>query len=180
MFQSLKYTVLGGALVLATSASAATEASSFKVAFVDLQDALQSVDAGKEAKKQLEKEMNAKRQLLEKTQANLQKETEEFDKKAAIMNETARAQKQQEIQKKIAEFQKSYGESQMELQKRERELTKPIIDELRTIVEGIGKAQTFNLILEKNEGAVLYAQDGKDLTKDVISAFNDRKKGKKK
>ena len=161
---------------LSVAAEAAPDASPFKVAFVDLQDALQTVDAGKKAKAQLEKEMNAKRQNLEKTQASLQKETEEFDKKAAIMNEAARAQKQAEIQKKIAEFQKSYGESQMELQKRERELTKPIIDELRSIVEGLGKGQGFHLVLEKNEGAVLYAQDGKDLTKEVIAAFNSRKK----
>jgi outer membrane protein len=180
MYRGLTLSIVVGALLLASSVQAVAETPSFKVAYVDLQDALQSVDAGKQAKQQLEKEMTAKRQNLEKTQAALQKETEEFDKKAAIMNETARAQKQQEIQKKIAEFQKSYGESQMELQKRERELTKPIIDELRTIVEGIGKAQTFNLIFEKNEGAVLYVQDGKDLTKEVIEAYNSRKKGKKK
>lgn len=170
---------LGALLVFAFSTTAKADTAGFKVAFVDLQDALQSVDAGKNAKAQLEKEMTAKRTSLEKAQKNLQKETEEFEKKAAVMNESARAAKQAELQKKIAEFQKSFGESQMELQKRERELTKPIIDELRTIVEGMGKAQNFNLVLEKNEGAVLYAQNGTDLTKDVIAAFNSRK-GKKK
>src|SRR4051794_25136453 len=97
-----------GALTLAATAMAA-ETPSFKVAYVDLQNALQTVDSGKAAKSQLEKEMNAKRQSLEKAQQALQKETEEFEKKAAIMNETARAAKQTEIQKKIAEFQKSYG-----------------------------------------------------------------------
>lgn len=170
---------LGALLVFALSSTAMADTGAFKVAFVDLQDALQSVEAGKNAKAQLEKEMTAKRASLEKAQKSLQKETEEFEKKAAIMNDTARAAKQAELQKKIAEFQKSFGESQMELQKRERELTKPIIDELRSIVEGMGKAQNFNLVLEKNEGAVLYAQNGTDLTKDVIAAFNSRK-GKKK
>ncbi len=170
----------GALLVFGLSSTAkADTAAPFRVAFVDLQDALQSVDAGKNAKAQLEKEMTAKRKKLEKAQAGLQKETEEFEKKAAVMNEAARSAKQAELQKKIAEFQKSFGESQMELQKRERELTKPIIDELRTIVEGMGKAQNFHLVLEKNEGAVLYAQNGTDLTKEVIAAFNARK-GKKK
>lgn len=178
MFRTVTLSILGLGLLVSPFARAAAEAPTFKVAFVDLQNALQSVDAGKKAKSQLEKEMNQKKQTLEKTQAALQKETEEFDKKAAIMNEAARAKKQAELQKKIAEFQKSYGESQMELQKRERELTKPIIDELRSIVEGIGKGQGFHLILEKNEGAVLYAQDGKDLTKEVIDAFNSRKRKK--
>jgi outer membrane protein len=167
-------------LFVTASAHSADSAAVFKVAFVDLQESLQSVDAGKQAKSQLEKEMTAKRAAIEKSQAALQKETEEFDKKAAIMNEAARSAKQAELQKKIAEFQKGFQESQVELQKRERELTKPIIDELRTIVEGLGKAQNFHLVLEKNEGAVLYAQNGTDLTKEVIEAFNSRKKGKKK
>lgn len=171
-----RFGLIGLSALYLVSSTAFGAADGFRVAYVDLQDALQSVEAGKKAKSQLEREMNAKRAQLEKTQAALQKETEEFEKKAAIMNESARAARQAELQKKIVEFQKSFGESQMDLQKRERELTKPIIDELRSIVEGIGKAQGFGLILEKNEGAVLYAQNGVDLTKEVITAFNSRKR----
>lgn len=151
-------------------------AQAIKVGFVDLQQALQTVEAGKAAKAQLEKEMAKKREQLEKTQAALQKETTEFENRAEVMSASARATKQAELQKKIAEFQKSFGESQMDLQKRERELTKPIIDELRAIVEGIGKTQSFELVLEKNEGAVLYALNGTDLTKEVIENFNKKKK----
>lgn len=181
MLRSFTFSTLVGGLFLfghGAMAAPATDAASpaFKIALVDLQDALQSVDAGKKAKSQLEKEMTTKRQALEKQQANLQKETEDFDKKAAVMNETARAAKHAEIQKRIAEFQKAFQESQMDLQKRERELTKPIIDALRAIVEGLGKAQNFNLVLEKNEGAVLYAQNSVDLTKEVVEAFNKKKK----
>ena len=169
--------VVAGVFLLSVRAVADT-APAFKVALVDLQDALQKVEEGKKAKSQLEKEMKEKMSSLEKTQKALQKETEEFDKKAAIMSDTARSAKQAEIQKKIAEFQKAYGSSQMELQQRERELTKPIIEELRKIVEGMGKGQNFSLVLEKNEGAVLYAQNSTDLTKEVIDAYNSRKRKK--
>ena len=68
----------------------------------------------------------------------------------------------------------------MNLQKRERELTKPLIDELRAIIEGMGKEKGYQLILEKNEGAVLYAQSGSDLTEQVIEKFNAQHKGSKK
>lgn len=154
--------------------------SGFRMAYVDLQKALQSVDAGKQAKASLEKDVTAKRAELEKAQANLQKEAEQFEKKAAILNDSAKAAKQAELQKKFAEFQKAAAESQMELQKRERDLTKPLIDELRSIIEGIGKEKSYQLILEKNEGAVLYAETGADLTDQVIEKFNGRRKGKKK
>lgn len=160
-------------------ATESTSAASIKIAYVDLQNALETVEEGKKAKAQLQKDVTTKQAALEKQRNALQKEAEEFEKKAAIMNEAARNARQAEIQKKIAEFQKSAGESQMEIQKRERELTKPIIDALRAVVEGIGKAENFTLVLEKNEGAVLYAQNAQDLTKRVIDAYNGNKKGKK-
>ena len=149
-----------------------------RLGYVDLQRALESVDAGKVAKTTLEKEVTAKKADLEKQQAELQKEAEQFEKKAAILNENAKAAKQKELQKKFMDFQKSAGESQTELQKRERELTKPLIDELKGIVQGIGKEKSFQLILEKNEGAVLYAENGSDLTEAVIERFNSQHKNK--
>jgi len=147
-----------------------------KVGYVDLKMALQTVDAGKKAKSMLDKELAAKRSSLEKRQKALQKEAMEFEKKAAIMNEGARAKKQAELQKKFVDFQKNMAQSQVELQKKELDLTKPILDELRAIVEGMGKKGGYNLILEKNEGAVLYAEKGSDLTTSVIKQFNKRKK----
>jgi len=148
--------------------------------YVDLQKALQSVDAGKTAKANLEKEVNAKKADLEKKQQSFQKEAEQFEKKAAILNDSAKAAKQAELQKKYVELQKLAAETQMELQKRERDLTQPIVTELKTIIEGIGKEKNYQLIVEKNEGAVLYAQSGSDLTDQVIERFNTKNKGKKK
>lgn len=150
----------------------------FKMGFVDLQKTLQSVEAGKTAKKTLEKEVTSKRTGLEKKQQQLQKEAEEFEKKAGLMNDAAKAKRQQELQQQFAELQKTAAESQMELQKRERELTKPIIDEIRSVVETLGREKGLTLVLEKNEGAVLYAQSGEDLTEAVIERFNKRSKKK--
>ncbi len=150
--------------------------SEVKVAYVDLQRALQTVEAGKKAKAQLEKEMAHKKASLEKEQSQLLKEAEEFDKKVAIFNEVTRLKKQNELEKKKFEFQKKALEIQMSLQQKERDLTKPIIDELRAIIEEIGKTRKYQLIIEKNEGAVLYAESGGDLTQEVISRFNSRKK----
>ncbi len=152
----------------------------FKLGLVDLQKALQNVEAGKNAKKSLEKEVTSKRTELEKRQTDLQKEAEGFEKKSALLSEPAKTKKQQELQKKFMELQKEAAESQMDLQKKERELTKPIIDELRTVIESLGKDKGLTLILEKNEGAVLFAQGGEDLTDQVIEKFNSSRKGSKK
>lgn len=164
------------AMVLA--AEQPSGSNGFRVGYVDLQKALQTVEAGRNAKSSLEKEVSGKKAELEKAQAGLQKEAEEFEKKVAIMNDSAKATKQAELQKKFVDLQKSAAESQMNLQNRERELTKPIIDALRAIIESVGKEKGFQLILERNEGAVLFAQGGEDLTENVIEKFNSQNKGK--
>ena len=161
--------------------SSASFADSIKIGYVNLQSALETVDAGKQAKDKLEKTASAKKLELEQTQAKLQKEAEEFEKKAAILSERAKLEKQNELQKKFVDFQKRLGQSQLELQNLERELTGPIIKELKSIVEALGEEKNFTLVLEKSESAVLFAKGGEDLTEEVISRFDKaRKKGGKK
>ncbi len=168
------------ALVISSAVSAATDTAKLHIGYVDLRKALETVEAGKTAKATLEKQASTKKAELEKQQSDLQKEAEQFEKKAAILNESAKAAKQAELQKKIMDFQKSAQESQMDLQKRERDLTVPIVNELKSIVEAIGKEKTFQLIVEKSEGAVLYAENGADLTEQVIERFNAKNKKAKK
>lgn len=160
------------------AAEQAASTAAFRMGLVDLQKCLQTVEAGKNAKASLEKEMTAKRAELEKQQQLLQTEMEQFEKKAAILNDAAKVAKQTELQKKVAEFQRNMAESQVELQKKERELTKPLIDEMRAIIQGLGKEKNLQLVLEKNEGAVLYAEGATDLTLSVIERFNSTHKGK--
>lgn len=151
-------------------------AADFKMGYVDLQKALQTTEAGKTAKTNLQKEFEKKKSEFEKQQKDLQKEAEQFEKKSAILNDSARAAKQAELQKKVMEFQRAASESQMKLQERERELTKPILEELRAIIESLAKERKLQLVIEKNEGAVLYAESGSDLTEEVITRFNSKKK----
>lgn len=150
------------------------------IGYVDLQKALQTVESGKTAKSSLEKEVQTKKAEIEKQQAALQKDAEAFEKKAAIMNDSAKTAKQAELQRRFMELQKLANESQMELSKRERELTQPIVTDLKGIVEALGKEKSYQFIVEKNEGAVLYAESGSDLTDIVIERYNAKNKGKKK
>jgi outer membrane protein len=170
------------AVLIAPVAFGANESTTLKIhmGYVDLQKALQTVEVGRSAKANLEKQMQAKKSEIDKAQKDFQKEVEQFDKKSAILNDGAKAQKQAELQKKYVDLQKSAAEAQMDLQKKERDLTQPIIAELKSVVEGVGKEKQLQFVLEKNEGTVLYAESGTDLTSVVIDRFNAKNKGKKK
>lgn len=152
------------------------QAAEVTIGFVDMQKALQSVEAGRKAKSQLEKEFNAKKKELQSEEAAIQKLGEEFKKQQLVMSDEGRAKKQQEIQERIMKFQQMTARSQSEIQQKEQELTQPIIAKLRSIVGDLAKTKGYSLILEKNENTVLYHQEKDDLTGDVINQFNKQSK----
>lgn len=160
------------ALVAGTSLARADE---MKVGVVDMQKALQSVEAGKKAKAQLEKEFNAKKKELETEKTALEKAGAEFKKQSLVMNDEARAKKQNELQERYAKLQENMARSQGELQQKELELTQPILAKLRGVIAEIAKQKNLTMVLEKNENTVLFSQEKDDLTSDVIASYNKQK-----
>jgi len=158
------------------SASKAIAAEETKIATVDMQKALQTVDAGKKAKAQFEKELGAIKKQVDSEEAAINKMGEEFKKQSLVMNDEARAKKQGELQERIMKYQESRGRSQMELAKKEKELTGPILIKLRAVIADLAKSKGYSVVLEKNENTVLFSQDKDDLTSDVISSFNKANK----
>lgn len=173
---SVMIAILVGSLAgLSTTVRVAQAAEEMKIGAVDMQRALQTVDAGKKAKAQLEKEFNAKKKQLQTEETSIKKMGEEFKKQAAVMNEDARAKKQAEIQERIMKFQEVTARSQADIQQKERELTQPIIAKLRGVIADMAKSRGYTIILEKSENTVLYSRDKDDLTDEVITTFNKTK-----
>jgi outer membrane protein len=154
-------------------------AAETKIATVDMQRALQTVEAGKKAKAQLERDFNAKKKELQAEEASIKKRTEEFKKQSLVMSDEARAKKQGELQETIMKFQELTARSQSEIQQKERDLTQPLIVKLRGIIAETAKKKDYSLVLEKNENTVLYSLEKDDLTSDVISQFDKQSKSDK-
>ena len=126
------------------------------------------------AKKELEDEFNKKKKELEKREADIKKMGEDFEKRSMAMNEDARTKKQGEIQGEMRKYQEMAAKAQMEIQKRERDLTQPIVTKLRSILEDIAKKENFTVILEKSENAVMYAKKDIDLTERIIKEHDKK------
>jgi len=164
--------------VLVSSASAAD----LKVGTVDLQKALTEVKKGKEAKSTLEKEFNEKKKKIEDEQNALKKAQEELEKAAknVALSQSAREKKVADFQRRAQAFQELVQRSQGEMQQREVELTKPIVDGLRAIVPEVAKKKKMSLVFEGNStgptgvssNPLLFAEEKTDLTEDVIKAYD--------
>jgi len=159
-----------GSLVLAACLARAEA----KIGYVDMQKAIQSTAAGKKAKTELETEFNKKKKDLEKKEADLKKMGEDLERKKSVLSEEVLSKKQAEFQEEMMKYRDTVGKSQVEIQKKEHDLTAPILDKMKKVIEKVAKDKGYSLVLE-NSQMVLFATSDSDLTDDVIKAYEKEK-----
>ncbi len=165
------------ALVLTSVNAFADDAVATKIATVDMQKALQTVDAGKKAKTQLEKEFNTKKKMLDDEQNAIVKLEGEFKKQTMVLNDAAKEKKFQELQDRRMKFQQQLMRSQTEIQQKEGELTAPIVKSLKEFVKELAAKKGYQMVLDRNEQTVIFSQEKDDLTEELVKAYNSKNKG---
>jgi outer membrane protein len=165
------FIVMMATLMLGMSAYAAEA----KIGYIDLQKAIQDTSAGKKARKELETEFNAKKEELSKKEANIKKMQEDLEKKKSVLTDEVRQAKAAELQSEMMKFQQFYQQSQINMQKKEQELTKPVLTKMQGVIEKLAKDGGYTVILEKSEQSVLWARKDIDLTAEVVKAYESAK-----
>ena len=100
-------------------------------------------------------------------QAEAEKRYNDYVANQAGWTELIRQTKQREIQDmatRMEEFQKN---AQEQLQAREAELLKPIIDRAKKAIEDVAKEGGYTYILDAGTAAILYSQDSDDIMPQV-------------
>lgn len=172
---TIKSAIVAAASVFALSTAAQAQDAT-KIGYVDLQKAIQQTSTGKKAKSELEKEFNAKKAELQKKENDIKKMSEDLEKKKAAWSDDMKAKKAQEFQAEMVKFQREVGESQLNIQKKERELTQPILEKLQAALEKVASEGKYTMVLEKSEQAVLWARKDLDLTDAVVKEFEKSSK----
>ena len=147
-----------------------------KIAYVDLQKALNLSKSGVEAKQQIGTQVKKYEAEFKIKQGDLLKLKEELEKQAVLLSDSAKATKERDYQQNVKELQRFQKDIKDELQQRDADLTKRILNELFEILQAVGKDGGYSMILEKNEGAVIYADETIDLTDELIKAYDASKK----
>ena len=149
-----------------------------KLGVVDLQRALNEVEEGATAKKNLKKEFDEKQKQLDAKQNELKKLKDELDAQMTMMTPEKKAERVADLQKKLLEVQQLYMGLQQDLSKREGEATAQIFQKMGVILSQMGEEQGFFAIVEKT--AVPYFRPSLDVTNELIRRYNDSYGKKKK
>lgn len=157
-------------ILLATGVAPAQETT--KLAFVDMQKALNESKAGKKALGELQKLMEERKTGLQKQKESIERKKDELDKQGLLLNEDTRKSREGEIRTLERDYSRTLSDLKEEFGRRESEYTDGIRKDLLKVIEKIGKEGSFTLILEKQYSAVLYAPTTIDLTEMLIKRYD--------
>ncbi len=166
---------LFAALILSLCVSAQ---ASVLVGLVDIQKIITTIKEGKGVQTKLEKAFNDKKVLLKKDEDKIKKAQDDYKKQSMVLAEAARMNKEREIQEQMMKLQSKTMEFQKEIQKMEQDFKKPILEKLRPIIDEVSKANAVAMTFELSAAPIIYAEAKKDLTEEVIKAYDKKHPGK--
>ena len=164
------------ALMFTFAGSAMAE---IKIAPVDFQRALDNVAEGATAKARLEGMFSEKKVTLDRMKTQLQTMGTELEKQSAILSDAARRQKEEEFYTKQAEFQQAYARSEGEMQQAYMTAMESLIEKMKKLSTTIATEKGYALVIEINEGGVVYASSTIDITDELIKRYNVANPAKK-
>ena len=124
-----------------------------------------------DAQKKLDKDAQVWEEELQKLKKEVDSLKTEYDKQKLVLSE----EKRKEKEKGIAQAESNYRNSADEVwgpngkwERRNAELTKPILDKIFLVVEKIATQNNYAFIFDSVKGNVVYAKKSLDLTEQVL------------
>jgi len=168
----VKYWLVVGVLVLSGTVTLAQER--IKVGFIDIQRIISESQAGKKAKDRFQAQVKKAEADVQKERTDLERIKNDLDKKGPLLKDEERRNLEADFQRRSVNLQRTMGDYQQDLQRKNNEMMAEILKELEVVVNELGKAEKFTLILEKTQ--ILYSDQATDITTKVIEAYNSRVK----
>jgi outer membrane protein len=163
-------------LVLLAAMFMSAQTLAIVVGKVDVQKVILTVDAGKTIKTKLKKTFDEKQKILKKEEEKIRKMQADFKKQSLVMNDKAKQKKQMEIQESIIKLQQKTAGYQKEIQELEQKYKKPLFEKIKAVINTVSKKAGVDITIESATAPIIYAKSEKDLTADVITAFNKKHK----
>src|SRR3954453_24126623 len=159
--------VVSAVAVLLGSAQAHAQS---KIAVVDTQRAIMETEDGLRAQATLKKVFDNRQREHDKRQEDLQKEREDIEKQRDVLSKTALAKRVDKWQREMMALQGVFVDYNEELQKKQGELTQPIVQKIMGTIRRLATQDGLDLVLDKQ--AAPYVRSDLDVTDRIIPLYN--------
>ena len=148
-----------------------------KIGVIDLQKILETSGAGKSIQAELKKQKEQMETDLKQKGAEIEKINKRLERESMVMSKEMREEKEREQRIKINDFKSLQKKYRSDLQKLEVEMMNQLQQDIKELVDGIGKKEGYLLII--NKYSVLYSPGSIDITEDLIKKLNAKTAKKK-
>jgi outer membrane protein len=155
---------------LLATAPAGDASADARIAVVDVQHAVMQTEDGIRAQATLKKLFDRRQQELDGKQTDLSRAREDIEKQSRVLSREALQKRMEDWQRQMVELQTVFVDYNKELQKKQGELTGPIIKKMMGVISRVAKKSNFELIIDKQ--AAPYARPDLDLTEQVVQLYN--------
>jgi outer membrane protein len=169
---SLRSVLLAFSLLAWAGAAQAQEA--LKVAVVDLDQAINATDQGKQAREELQKRRKAAEAQLKPMIEKGRALADEIQSKRFVLSEEALYQKQLDLAEIQNDVRAKGAELEGQFKVDYERLVGPLRQKLLEIVSEIGKSEGYTFIFERGSPGLVYSREALDITDLVIQRFNKK------
>ncbi len=159
--KQIKTLLIAAVLILTASNTMNAQA---KTAHVDVSEIMSKMPAMLDAQNQLQKLSGTYDAEYKKMVEEYQVKIKKYEAEAATVTEAVngeRSKEVQDMQKRIVDYRDN---AQKELQQKETDIVKPLMEKVRASIQKVGKAKGFQYVLD---GSTLLLADGPNITADV-------------
>ena len=141
--------------------------SQSNVAHIDSQSLISQMPEVKEAQAQIEKLQKTYQTEIEASMKEYQTKLQTYSADAQNQTEVTNQARQKELAGMEQNIQQYQQTAAQDIQKKQADLLKPLIDKARAAIQKVAKAQGFDYVIDATEGGSLILAGGKDLLEEV-------------
>lgn len=141
------------------------------VAVVDFERAVNETTEGQAAQTRLDTMFSSRQDELQRLQTALQTSFSDYEARAVVLSEAARAEEERTLMAKQAELQQKAGDYETEMQSTYMTLLQDLDEKMRRLTETIAAEHDYDVVLDR--AAVVYVGSGAtDMTDELITRYN--------
>jgi outer membrane protein len=155
-----------------TAAPASAPARAVNIGWVDLERVVQTSSEGKIASAKVQALTQKKSGELGEKNKQLQAMQQKLQAGGTVLNDSARAQLEREVDRLNIDLQRMQQDAQQELQELQQELQAEFMKKLSPVIERVVKERNISILFSRVEAGIVFADPTLDLTEELIKRFD--------
>jgi len=164
--------------VLALCVGVAASHAELKIGYIDSEEIFAQYEGTKVAQEKLSKEVAKIEQDVSRRQKEITELKDQLEKQSLILTDERKKELEDSLKAKMIAYQEFINEKfgqRGEVQQKNVEMTKPIVEKIQKILDKIAAEENYDFIFDARAGGVVSAKPAYNLNKRVLELLNKEK-----